>query len=222
MHEVDLFVRQIGKEVHQNRTDDPEGLAGRKSVCQEKKDRDQPSDHRQPVLENAGFHERQLVLRNPYDDIIFERNKLGSQPSLKIDPIFDVGAVFLSADFFIGTTERHDDGITIHADPGFLDFHCFLKLWWQSVDAALEEIVFVEIQNGRQQFLQRLRLQVRWNLFREPKNNLGALGLLGLILSADRHGLGAGADANLNTICKALLVLAAAVEFYFDFVLSKR
>src|SRR5207244_910722 len=59
------------------------------------------------------------------------------------------------------------------------------------------------------------------NLFCESKNDFGTFGVLGLIVPADRSGGIAHTHANLNTIDKALLILAAAVELKFDFVIAE-
>ena len=51
--------------------------------------------------------------------------------------------------------------LTVHADHGFLGFHGFLKLGRKSFDTGLQEIALVEVQNGREQFLQLVGCQIR-------------------------------------------------------------
>src|SRR5437016_13900282 len=99
-----------------------------------------------------------------------------------IVPVRYIYAVFLLTDLFIRAAERHDDGVAIHTDPSFLGFDRFLKLWRESIDARLEEIAFVEIQNRREHFFQRLRLQIRGNFFCEADNDLRLLRFFSFVI----------------------------------------
>src|SRR5437016_11207328 len=138
-----------------------------------------------------------------------------------IVPVRYIYAVFLLTDLLIRAAERHDDGVAIHTDPSFLGFDRFLKLWREGIDAGLEEIAFIEIQNLREHFFQRLRFQIRGNFFCEPENDLRPLRFFRLVVPADRHGLGTRTDADLNAVRKAFLVLAAPVELDLNFVVAE-